>query len=487
MNRAILTGVLLLTGALSAQTVNPNQIRPSGHNGDALQTLAGKTVWSPLPGSLGWSCQPGVGDGLHALPAGTYLTTTCKNETGAAIALTSIRCVDDTGTSTCNVTNSAGTALLTGAITATPTYATGTQSATTALAAGDYLLVTYVADGTTKQIGIDVTAAGSGGGGGGGTGGSTVAVNSSATIPAANFNNTIPLPGSGYLNASWQYAGANISAEVPYATNTTIGVLRPDGITCTATAGVLTCPGSGGGGSPGGSSGNLQYNSSGAFGGDTHTNLDGSGNVTAHSYATNGSTAGIISFNQGSAATPGGAGYLDITVPTSVTAYTLTLPGTAPSGSNTYLSCPSSLCAWTSVSSAFSAITSGTNTSAAMRVGAGASLGTTSTGTIQATIVGSAEVVTFSATPTFSTATHASRIVLTGNITSFTLAAGADGQTKTLCFAQDATGGRTVTPPANVHGFFTPGTTASKWSCQDFGYDNTDSIWLAKSAGVINE
>ncbi len=103
-----------------------------------------------------------------------------------------------------------------------------------------------------------------------------------------------------------------------------------------------------------------------------------------------------------------------------------------------------------------------------------------------ATIVASAEVVAFSATPTFSTSYNTSRIVLTGNITSFTLGAGSDGQSKTLCFKQ-GTGPYTVTAPANVHGFFAIGTTSGDWNCQSFNYDATDSIWLATSTGVINQ
>lgn len=102
------------------------------------------------------------------------------------------------------------------------------------------------------------------------------------------------------------------------------------------------------------------------------------------------------------------------------------------------------------------------------------------------TIVASAELVTFSATPTFSVAFNTSRIVLTNNITSFTLGAGVNGQDKTLCFKQGA-GPFTVTPPSNVHGFFTVGVTNTDWNCQSFNYDLTDSIWLATSAGVINQ
>jgi hypothetical protein len=101
--------------------------------------------------------------------------------------------------------------------------------------------------------------------------------------------------------------------------------------------------------------------------------------------------------------------------------------------------------------------------------------------------IGSSETVTFSATPTFSTSTRASLITLAGNVTSFTLSAGADGQEKTLTFCNNATGGYTVTAPSNVHGFMTVGATASKCSSQHFTYSAAQSAWLADSAGVVNE
>ena len=97
------------------------------------------------------------------------------------------------------------------------------------------------------------------------------------------------------------------------------------------------------------------------------------------------------------------------------------------------------------------------------------------------------ETVAFSATPTFSTNTKASYIVLSGNVTSFTLGAGYNGQDKTLLFCQNATGGYTVGAPANVRGFFTVGTTASKCSSQHFTYSAVQSAWLADSPGVTNE
>lgn len=123
-----------------------------GSAGQVLKSTGSGTAFASPP----LSCQPGIGDGLNAIPAGTYLTTTCRNETGQTWTITAIRCVADSGSSTCNVTNGAGTALLTGAITGTSTYANGTQSGTTTIASGDYLKITFVADGTSKQIGIDV-------------------------------------------------------------------------------------------------------------------------------------------------------------------------------------------------------------------------------------------------------------------------------------------------------------------------------------------
>ena len=97
------------------------------------------------------------------------------------------------------------------------------------------------------------------------------------------------------------------------------------------------------------------------------------------------------------------------------------------------------------------------------------------------------ETVASSTTPTFSTAYQQSYNVLTANISSFTLPAGYDGQPKTLVFCQNGTGGYTVAAPANVHGFFTVGATASKCSTQSFSYSVAQTAWVATSAGVTNE
>lgn len=107
--------------------------------------------------NMPWNCQVGIGDGLNAITTGNYLTTTCRNETGRTLTLSSIKCYsDNSGSSTCNATNGAGTGLLTGAVTATTSYASGTQSGTVTIASGDYIKVTLHADGTSKQIGIDI-------------------------------------------------------------------------------------------------------------------------------------------------------------------------------------------------------------------------------------------------------------------------------------------------------------------------------------------
>lgn len=41
---------LLVVTAVAAQTINPNQVRPSAENGDVLTTVAGQTVWAPDTG-----------------------------------------------------------------------------------------------------------------------------------------------------------------------------------------------------------------------------------------------------------------------------------------------------------------------------------------------------------------------------------------------------------------------------------------------------
>jgi hypothetical protein len=98
------------------------------------------------------------------------------------------------------------------------------------------------------------------------------------------------------------------------------------------------------------------------------------------------------------------------------------------------------------------------------------------------------EYLSFSGTPTFSPTYSTSQIQLSGNITSFTMPAGGNGQQKCLAFQHDSSAtAYTVTAPGNVRGFFKVGTTANLFSQQCFTYFTFNSLWLAQSAGVINQ
>ena len=78
---------------------------------------------------------------------------------------------------------------------------------------------------------------------GAGGGGTQLQVNGGAVLVTANLSNTIPAAGTGYQNVIWQNTGASVSAEVPYATGSVFGIIKPDGTTCSVTTGVLTCGG----------------------------------------------------------------------------------------------------------------------------------------------------------------------------------------------------------------------------------------------------
>ena len=97
------------------------------------------------------------------------------------------------------------------------------------------------------------------------------------------------------------------------------------------------------------------------------------------------------------------------------------------------------------------------------------------------------ETVSFSATPTFSLNTPVSSILLTGNITSFTLPVGFNGQHKILNFCQQGSGSYTVAAPSNVRGLMTVTPTLYKCSTQPFTYYTLDAAWLADSAGGLNQ
>jgi hypothetical protein len=102
-------------------------------------------------------CYPGLGDGLNAMAAGTYLQTNCYNNSGVTWTITRLGCfTDNAGTSSLSATNGAGTALLSPTpvtCTAAAGGAPGTLSSTTTIANGDVIKFTFIADGTSKQTG----------------------------------------------------------------------------------------------------------------------------------------------------------------------------------------------------------------------------------------------------------------------------------------------------------------------------------------------
>lgn len=154
------TGIISILPQSAAGTYNFNLPISAGTAGQKLTSQGGGSTAMTWTNTVWQGCKGGIGDGLNAVPAATYLESTCYNNTGFTVTLSGLRCfTDNNGTTTMNVTNSAGTALLTGAVTCTTTYAAGTQSATVTLASGDWLKFTFVFDGTSKQI--DAPVAGS--------------------------------------------------------------------------------------------------------------------------------------------------------------------------------------------------------------------------------------------------------------------------------------------------------------------------------------
>jgi hypothetical protein len=91
--------------------------------------------------------------------------------------------------------------------------------------------------------------------------------------------------------------------------------------------------------------------------------------------------------------------------------------------------------------------------------------------------LGSLTTVAFSATPTFDASTAASfKLTLTGNVTSSTLTNAVAGEPVNFEICQDATGGRTFVPPANVLSMGTIVSTANACSTQEFWFDGSNAV-----------
>lgn len=96
----------------------------------------------------------------------------------------------------------------------------------------------------------------------------------SAVAVTSNWIRSISTSGAPALSqpAFTDISGTATAAQLPLATTSAFGAVKPDGTTITISGGVITS--TGGGGSPGGSSGQFQFDNSGSFGGSTNFNYD---------------------------------------------------------------------------------------------------------------------------------------------------------------------------------------------------------------------
>ena len=136
-----------------------NFVNTAGKGGISFTNPSGGIESATIAtGSLTGICEVGIGDGLNAIPAGTYLLDGCYNDYGNAYTITAIRgFTDNNGTSTMNAVNDTATSLLTGPVTTTNAFASGTQSATTTIGTNHWIVFTFVADGTSKTWTGEVT------------------------------------------------------------------------------------------------------------------------------------------------------------------------------------------------------------------------------------------------------------------------------------------------------------------------------------------
>ncbi|MDR3723304.1 MAG: hypothetical protein P4K83_02290 [Terracidiphilus sp.] len=142
-----------LGGVPAATTVNGHAL--TGNVVISAADLAtGVLPASAVPSQYkSWACEPGIGAGLTAIPAGTYVQRTCFNTSGQVWSITGIKCYADSGASTVAVADNSGNNFLsTTNLTCSSTPASGTQSSTyTTIPSTGSVTFTFVADGTSKQ------------------------------------------------------------------------------------------------------------------------------------------------------------------------------------------------------------------------------------------------------------------------------------------------------------------------------------------------
>lgn len=188
--------------------------------------------------------------------------------------------------------------------------------------------------------------------------GTSVSVNGGSGLGTLNLNSSTPSADSNFLASTIKISGGNAIVEVPYGTSSSVGVLAcGSGTTCSG--GVISA----------------------------------TTGAPAFSMITSGTnTVAAMLVGSGASLVPTGTGTIQATdIASTITAGTnVTITGSGTTGT------PYIINASGGGSSAFSALTGGTNTAAAMVIGTGASLTTSGTGTNAATSVGG---ITVSGTP----------------------------------------------------------------------------------------
>jgi hypothetical protein len=100
--------------------------------------------------------------------------------------------------------------------------------------------------------------------------------------------------------------------------------------------------------------------------------------------------------------------------------------------------------------------------------------------------LGTLATIAFSATPIFdASAASTFKLTLTGNVTSSTLTNTVAGEPLAFEICQDATGGRTFVPPANVQGWVTIPIAANACVLETFIYDGASAVADGDTAGQV--
>lgn len=211
---------------------------------------------------------------------------------------------------------------------------------------------------------------------------STTALSSSALLPSGDFvlgggagsaptaSFSVVPTANGGTGENWGSTGGipQLISGTFSLYNTNCNTSGSSALTWTAGTGFGCNSISGGGGSPGGSNTDVQYNNSSSFGGSSSFTFNSStGQVTASSFVANGSTNGFLTLTaDGTAAPSAPTSSIEVAAPNSVTAYTIELPGTAPTNAAPYLNCAGSgspyACTWSSSTGTSGALTMSTTT-----------------------------------------------------------------------------------------------------------------------------